>query len=246
MARDIELLASQSERLLRQAMQAWDEGNADLARGTKGMAGQITATVDKVIADLVEAGEKGSHPIKDLFSLLTVFNRLSRVSSQAKNICEETLFTVAGEIKPPKVYPILFLDEKDDAYTQLAVAYARKTYPGSGRYESAGFAAAEELEPRCALFLDQYGHDTAKLRPKALDATREELSRYHVIVSLGGDVRAQLEEIPFHTMLMEWDVGSPIDDLDQERAEQLLAESYREIAHRVQGLMEALRGPEAD
>lgn len=245
-ARDIELLATQSGNLLRQAMRAWHESNAELARGTQGMAGQVTATVEKVIADLIEAGEKGSHSLRDLFALLSVFNRLSRVSSQAKNICEETLFTVAGETKKPKVYPILFVDEKDDSYTQMAVAYARKAYPESGSYESAGYDAAEELEPRCALFLDEHGYDPAKLAPKELDATHEGLSRYHAVVSLGGDVRSRIVEVPFHTILLEWEAGPPVAELDQERAGELLAESYREIAHRVQGLMEALRGPEAD
>ena len=44
-------------------------------------------------------------------ALLSALNHLERISDQAKNICEETLFTITGETKAPKVYKILFLDQ---------------------------------------------------------------------------------------------------------------------------------------
>ncbi|MCB1033830.1 MAG: hypothetical protein KDD47_08365, partial [Acidobacteria bacterium] len=102
MVGDIQLMADQSQRVLKQALKAWDEGNAELARGTIGMAKQAASAYDKTFADLLREGQEGSRPIGDLFALQVVLNRLDRVVAQAKNICEETLFAVTGETKAPK------------------------------------------------------------------------------------------------------------------------------------------------
>ncbi len=244
-ARDLELMADQSRRVLNQAMRAWNEADAELARGTVGMTKQASGASHKVFADLLRAGKEDPRPLKDLFALLVVFNRLDRVIAQAKNICEETLFAVAGESKAPKVYRVLFVDEKNDSHSQLAEAYARKAFPESGEYSSAGWAPADGLEPRCQLFMERHGLDTAKLAPARLEPVHEELASYYVIVSLGGDLGRQISEVPFHTVLLEWDVGPEPVGLDQERAEKVLEESYKRIAHQVRELMETLRGEEA-
>jgi phosphate transport system protein len=238
--RDVELMADQGRRVLKQALRAWNEANAELARGTLGMADQVAGTFHKVFADLLREGEADRRPLKDLFALLAIFVRLSRVADQSKNICEETLFTVTGEIKPPKVYRVLFVDERNDCHSQLAEAYARKAYPESGRYASAGWAPAPTVEPRCLSFMDRNRLDTGDLEPVALDSIQ--LSSYHVIVSLGGDVRPHVPEVPYSTTVLEWDVGRGPEGMDQERAEKLLAETTRRIAEEVRELMETLRG----
>jgi phosphate transport system protein len=240
--RDVELMADQSRRVLSQALRAWNEANAELARGTLGMAGQVAGTFHKVFADLLREGEADRRPLKDLFALLAIFVRLSRVADQSKNICEETLFTVTGESKPPKVYRILFVDERNDCQSQLAEAYARKAYPESGRYSSAGWAPAQTVEPRCLSFMDRNRLDTGGLEPTALDSLHGQLSSYHVIVSLGGDVRPHVPEVPYSTTVLEWDVGRGPEGMDQERAEKLLAEMTRRIAEEVRELMATLRG----
>ncbi len=245
-ARDLELMADQGRRALRQAMAAWNQGNAELARGTVGMAKQASGASHKVFEDLLRAGKEDPRPLRDLFALLVIFNRLNRVVAQAKNICEETLFAVAGESKAPKRYRILFVDATNDGLSQLAEAHARATFPESGEYSSAGWAPAASLEPRCQLFMERHGLDAAGLAPSRLDATYDELASYFVIVSLGGDPRPHLPEIPLHTVLLEWDVGPSAEGLDQERAEKLLEESYRRIAERMRELMETLRGEDLD
>ncbi len=240
--RDVELMADQSRRVLSQALRAWNEANVELARGTVAMADQAAGTFHKVFADLLQEGEEDRRPLQDLFALLAVFVRLARVVDQSKNICEETLFTVTGEIKPPKVYQVLFVDEKNDCYSQLAEAYARKAYPESGRYASAGWAVAEAVDPRCLDFMESNRFDTSRLEPTALDSNLDRLSAYHVIVSLGGDLRSHVSEIPYSTTVLEWDVGRDPLGTDQEGAEELLAQATRKIAEKVRRLMETLRG----
>lgn len=245
-ARDVEMLSSQAERVLEQALESFLASNAELARGTAGMADQVNASFAKVWRDLLEEGKQGSHPLEELFAYLEVFERLSRVSDQAKNLCEETIFSAVGEIKAPKVYGVLFVDQKDDFVTQMAVAFARKAFPRSGRYTSAGLEPASEVDPRCARYLDEHGYEVADLEPASLDATYEELASHHVIVSFAGDLVERGIEIPFHTALVEWEAAPLPGDAAPERAAELLAAVHREIGHRIRELMELLRGEEAD
>ena len=242
MVSDIRLMADQSQLVLSQALDAWDEGNAELARGTIGMARQASRAYNKTFADLLREGTQGTRPIGDLFALQVVLNRLDRVVAQAKNICEETLFTITGETKAPKVYRILFVDEGNGCESQLAAAFARKAFPQSGEYSSAGWRPQESLDPRCQLFMARHGLDPGDAKPRPLNPKREALQQYHVIVSLGGDLRPHVEEIPFHAVVLEWDLASGLEGLDQERAERLLEDIFKDIASRVRGLMETLRG----
>lgn len=241
-ARGIELMAEQSHAVLDQAIRAWNEGNAELARGTKSMASQAAAAFDKVFKDLQREGEEGGRPLADVLSLLTVLTRLGRVADQAKNVCEDTLFAVAGETKEPKTYQVLFVDAGDATYTQLARAYARKAFGEGCEYDSAGWSAEQELEPRCRLFLERKGLDGGDAAPSQLEDLHETLSRYHVIVSLGGDLRPHVNEMPFHTVVLEWEPGPALAELDQERALALFEESLEALAPQIRGLYETLRG----
>lgn len=243
--RDVELIGDQAQSIYNEAMKAFNAGNADMARGIKGMSGQVDSTYQRVFSDLLQEGEERARPIKDLFALLVIINRLGRVSDQAKNICEETIFAATGETKGEKVYPILFIDEKNDCLSQMAEAYARKFYPESGRYASAGWAPADHLDPRFELFMDSHGFNLKGLEPEQLDASRESLNDYYAVVSLQSGARAQIAEIPFHTLLLEWDLPEIPADLDQERTRALLEEAYKKVSLEVRELMETLRGENA-
>ncbi len=105
---------------------------------------------------------------------------------------------------------------------------------------SAGWAPAEAIEPRVQVFMEQRGLDATGLEPGP--PILEDLADYHVIVSLGGDVRPHLPEIPFHTVVLEWDSGPGLEGMDQERADGLLEDMYKAIADELQGLVETLRG----
>jgi phosphate transport system protein len=244
-AGDVELIAQQSRTMLRQALQAFVEANVDLARGTMPMDQQIDITFQKVYSDLVGSAQAEARKPSDLFALLAIISSIGRVSDQAKNICEQTVFAATGDTKVPKVWRVLFVDEKNDVRSQMAEGFARKAFPDSGEYFSGGWHAAEELEPRFTRFMDRQGMDLTGHTPRQLDTTPGELARYHVIVSLEGDARPHIDQLPYRTVLLNWDVGPGPEGLDQERAEVALETLYKEIAVRVRDLMETLRGYEA-
>ncbi len=243
-ARDIELIADQAQGLLHQALQAFGEGNAELARGTKALSSQVETTFQKVFADLLHEGDKGTWPLHDLFALLVIINRLGRVSDQAKNICEDTLFAVAGEVKGPKTYRVLFVDQGNDGLSRIAEAYATKAYAEQGVFSSAGWEPATTVRPAVEVFMDNKKLDGGDLETQALPSSVEELSRYHVIVGLEGSLREHIPEVPFHTILLEWGIGEIPETLDQERSAALLEEAFQKISLELGSLMETMHGKE--
>ncbi len=242
-ARELELMAGESRQMLKQAIAAFTEGSADQAKATMGMADQVERTFDTVFTDLVGEGTQSS--IKDLFAYLVIFNMLERVSDQAKNVCEETVFAVTGEGKAAKVYRILFLDEDNSTLGPMAEAIARKNYPGSGEYLSAGRYAAASIAPALVTFLQERGIDLGDEAPQALELSKQELADYHVIVGLEGPAKSYLDEVPFHTTLLDWDLGGTPGTLADDQMRQRYEALYREIAVQVSNLMTTLRGEEA-
>ncbi len=245
MLRNIELLGDQAVVMFRQAADAFRTDNAELARGTMAMAPQIESTFQRFFRDLSQEGEQGDRPLKDHFATLAILNCIGRLAARSKNICEEAVFAVSGETKGAKVYQLLFVDEGDDALTQLAVAYARRAYPESGRYLSAGWKPADRIEPRCQLFLERKGFHLDELTPTDLSTLHDRLDSTNVIVSLGEDARSHLGEVPFRTVVLEWDLGPRPHDLDQDRAEAALETTFERLKGEIAGLMETLRGEEA-
>jgi phosphate transport system protein len=236
MARDIEDLSEHGRRILEQALASFEMGSVDLARGTMAFAAQRSRTFHKIFTDLLEEGESRSRPVEDLFGLLVVLYRLERVADQAKNICEETVFVVTGEAKQPKVYSILFVDGRNDRWSQMAEAIARKAYPESGTYASAGWDPADAIDPGTRAYLDENGFEVREARPSVLPTDHDDLLDYHVMVGLEPGLRERVADHPFHTVVLEWEGLGP--DTSPEEARQRLS------AH-VQELMETLRGEDA-
>jgi len=240
LADKLELISEESRLMLSQAIKAFKEGNAEAAKATKGLAAQIDHAFSSTFSDLTS--EESGCDLKDVMRLFNIFHRLERVAAQAKNICEEAIFAATGETKAPKVYRILFLDEDNSGLSQMAEAIAQRNYPNSGRYISAGRYASTALNPAVAEFMQARGFDLTQAHPKPLDMTASELSEQHIIISLQGAVKNYIPEIPFHTVAIEWDVGTLPTGLTPEQTDQRQEELYREIAVRVQDLMQTLRG----
>ncbi|MGH2569839.1 MAG: hypothetical protein ACRDGR_01350, partial [bacterium] len=170
-----------------------------------------------------------------------VMYRLERISDQAKNICEETVFAVTGEVKPPKVFHILFVDERNDCESLMAEAIARRMFDDSGTYDSAGWRPAEKLGERFVAFMARSGYDVARRAPRKLQATYEDLKHTHVIVSLESGAYRQITELPFRTVLVEWPAARRARGTEEPTDEALEA-TYKDLVEKIDDLMETLRG----
>ncbi len=232
---EIEAMADKTLRMLERATRSFVDADAELARDTKKLAATIDRVHDTVFAQMIDDAGRSA---VELVSVLTILGRLERVSDQAKNICEETLFTVLGEIKPPKQYPVLFVDDTGALHAPLARALAHKAYPNSGAYASAGTSVADAMDEGLLRLGDRLSLELPHA-PVALRPLRANPAEYHVIVALNIDP-AVLGPVPFHTAVVSWQI-------DPEPAGQAGLELLaRDLGEHIRELMELLRGPDAD
>ncbi len=243
LARDIQLIAKECGIMLQQSITAFEQENADLAKGTKLMADQIEHTFSHIFPDLLALGESGGCNLREIFALFVALSHLERISDQAKNICEDAVFLVTGEEKPFKTYQVLFVDETNDAAGPMAEAIARKAFPGSGIYASSGTRPAENMHPGMVAFMNQHGFDFTDMRPQALNLLPDELENLHVVVSVKGPVSDYIPQIPFHTVDLEWDLPAPPPEGPGD--DKSWAAIYEQLLLNIRHLMETLRGKEA-
>lgn len=243
-ARDIGELKSEATAILRQAVRAFEEQNAELARATKPQTKQVERHYADTFRRLTREGDE--LPLADAFALLMVFSRIERVSDQAKNLCEETLFALTGETKPPKRYQILFVDARDTLIGPLAVALARKAFPASGDYASAGFQAGDALAPELEGFADKLSLDITGLGPTQLKADREALEQYHVIVCLTPEACRHIPDVPYATVLLEWDLPKLSSPDAGGTLDTRLADIAKRLGAEIRELMVTMRGEEAE
>ncbi len=234
-ARDIETMAEHARRMLDDSLRSFQQRDTTLAQSTLVAAAQFAEYFDKVFADLVREGESHSRPVEDLFSLMATFNRLERVIHQAKNICEETIFVATGRTKGEKTFQILFVDSDNSGPSQIAEHFTRKAFPQSGRYRSAGWNPAEEIDGSYAKFAQSVGIDLGKAWPTPLPTLREQLDDYQLVVGIGADAREKIGRVPFHTTVLVW-------KLDTNAGPEAV---YRQLTPRIRELMERLRGEQA-
>lgn len=240
MTDELERVGNETQLMLSQSIKAFNELNPEMAKATMILEEQMENDLDIIYSELMSNDDRDS--VKNALAMFAVFTQLKRVADQAKNLCEETVFATTGDTKAPKVYNILFVDEDNSCQSQIAEAIARKNFPASGNYTSAGRQPAAELNPAMVAFLDSRGTGLAVgVRPAPLDMTAQELSAQHFIVSLQGPIKNYFDQVPFHTTPLEWNVG-PAPQSDDEAGIKRLEELYRDTAVQVRDLMEALRG----
>ena len=243
MARELARIANEAKVMLKQSITAFNDLNPDAARATMVMESEMEFDLDAIYAELMANSER--EKVKNLLAVFIIFTHLKRVADQAKNLCEETIFASTGETKTPKVYNILFVDKDNSCLSQIAEAFAAKTFPGSGKYSSGGSNPADALAPSMVDFMQSHGFEIGNAAPKGLSLTQHELSEKHVIVSLEGRVRDYISVIPFHTTGVAWDIDAPPPGERANLTTEQMESIYRQIASEVRDLMEILRGQDA-
>ncbi|PID46609.1 MAG: phosphate transport system regulatory protein PhoU [Proteobacteria bacterium] len=244
--RELEYMARDSFQMFNQALKAFTEQNADLAKGTMAFADNIDHTFSIIFSELVQKGEKDVFSVQDLFSILVVLNQLERISDQAKNICEETVFSVTGQMKKKRPVKVLFLDKTNDLCGPMATQIARKAFPESGIYQSAGSCPAEQVRPDVIEFMDQNGYNLSSEVPDEFQLTDEELSEYEVIVCLRGDYSEYVSQIPFHSVGLNWKLPEPPDEnASEDERKESYTRILKHLVEQINTLMTTMRGEEA-
>ena len=242
-APQMEGLMDKARDILSQAVAAFNGSDADLARDGMAKANRVAPNFNTVFDNLVN--EEGKLGVRELFYYLVIFRVLDRVVDQSKNICEETIFAVTGQTKPSKTYRVLFLDEDNSTLGPMAQAIARKNFPQSGEYDTAGRQGAHAINDHLGSFMEERGIELGDTSPKTLDPSAPELAAYHVIVSLQGPVKSYLTSIPFQTSALAWQIGESTADWHTAENSTQFETLYRTLALQVRDLMTTLHGEEA-
>ncbi len=244
-ARDIEMMAEQSRSVLRQALKAFDAQNAELARGTMAMETQSNTVYRKVYRDLLAEAERHDVPVRDLFAFLVILGRLERISDQADNICEETVFVATGETKATTPFRVLFLDARGAGPGVMARAIAAKAFPASGEYEAGGWDPAPTLDPGLAEFMEGHGNDVRGAVPRKVDLGFEGLRGFDVVVVLARGAWERIGEWPYSAVLLDWSAEVAAALPEGGAGDAGREELYKRLASKIRDLMETLCGEHA-
>lgn len=241
----LEKTAGESQNLLRRAIKAFHDSDAEAARETMALSARVLTEYDKMFGDLADAAAKNPAKARDLLFLSVIYSKLDRIRARAENICEETLFAVTGEPLERRKFNVLFLDERNNGQSRLAEAVGKKMAGNRCTFSSAGRNAAAELHPGLPEFLSAHGLDAGDAPPRAFDPAAEEADHYDIVISLDGPVTSYFSAQPFRTVLLEWDVGQLPESLDKAETVNRYHDIYRELTVQVRNLTETLHGPEA-
>lgn len=162
-------IAALSIPMLRNAVKAYLDGNADLARETMVVEEEVDELKSRINAELVQLRQEDKIPLTALTPLMTIARRFERVSDQAKNICEETLYLVTGEYQKHvggEVWRMVFLDAHNACASQLAEGIAQSLNQPKFIFSSAG-VDPKPVDPDLVAFLKEKGIDISKATPKS-------------------------------------------------------------------------------
>ncbi|MBF0188619.1 MAG: hypothetical protein HQL50_11915 [Magnetococcales bacterium] len=245
---DMEKMFEQSHSMLLKALTAFKHENIELARGTMVLADQTKRHMGRVLTSLSRSYNVSRRDgIRNLLDIHAVFYMLKRVGNRAENICEETLFSVLGEVGPDKIFEVLFLDHGHGHLSQMAGAIAHKGYSHMGRFYCAGRRGTRQPDPELVEQMARFGYDLGRENRRDWSSLLSDLDHMDVIVSLDGPAQGYDIDIPFHATFLEWSdpVGKLHSEAVQNRdARHYFEQLYRNISRKVHELMKRLRGEE--
>jgi phosphate transport system protein len=230
--------------MLKDALRAFLEADAELARNTMATERAINKMRQRIDKDLMVRQTAGEFGLEAYALLSTISRRVERVADEARNMCAETLYMCTGDFAKHKVGPeafrILFVDQRNHCRSPMAEAIASTMAHPRLIFSSAGLDPSP-IDPRLAAFLSEKGLDIiAHHRPKSLDQIPN-LEVYHVVVSFDADVYSWLRVRRTPTVVFDWHVEDP-SDLPGTLAEtrQAYEDAFAAIRNHLKDLVEAI------
>ena len=238
--RNLASLSREAQQVLNQAVDGFLKDSPETARATISMLSNLEPSMDGVYDELLADGSDRS--AREKVALFVAFNLFKRVTDQAKNICEQTLFAVSGEGKEPRPYRVLFLDRISGALSRLAAALAGKHYPDVCQCVSAAKMETKLPAKPLKKFMHERGIDGASIKVTPIEALAHDLPAFDVIISLQGPVRDYMAMIPFHASAFEWKIAAPLEKGNDEEVNERLEEIYRDLMPKLEELVDTLAG----
>jgi phosphate transport system protein len=237
-------IAELSIPMLHQAVHAFVTQDAVLAGATIEVEEQVDQLRNQINQELFELRQKEKIPLEALTPLMTIARRFERVSDQAKNICQATIYCATGEYirhKGEEVFRVLFMCEHDACRGPMAAAIGNSLGRADFICESAGLTP-EATDERTISFLREKRLEIGSHVPRALKDVKD-LDQYHVIVALANGIQKTLPPPPRKTVFLDWSVPNPARVTGT--VKEIYAaydHAYQEIQSHVNDLAEAILG----
>ncbi|MEE8529092.1 MAG: PhoU domain-containing protein [Gammaproteobacteria bacterium] len=238
--RNLASLSSEAQKVLNLAVEGFLNDSPETARATISMLSNLEPSMDGVYDELLADGS--DRTAREMVALFAAFSLLKRVTDQAKNIWEQTLFAVSGESKEPRPYRVLFLDRSSGALSRIAAALAGKHYPDVCHFTSAAKMETKLPAKPIKKFMDEHGIDGSGIEVTPMEALKHDLPAFDVIISLQGPVRDYMTMIPFHASAFEWKITAPLEKGSDEEVNGRLEEIYRDLMPKLEELANTLAG----
>ena len=239
-------IANLASPLLRDALRAFVEQDAELAKATR--AKEKEKSIDNlrndIHSDLVQLHSSGDLPSEALLPLMTIANRFERVADQAGNICEEVLYMSTGEEikhKNKQVLRVLFVDVDDACRGQMAQGIGNTVGAPGIVFSSAG-ATACPVDPKTVEFMAEKGIDISNQTSRYLNEALE-LKNYEAIISLCEEAERALPALPTKTVHISWEVqdASKVEDVAGD-AHAAYEDAFRYLDTNIRAFVEAILG----
>ena len=240
-ARFVEM-ANLSIPMLNDAVRAFLTRDAALAQVTMSVEDKVDVKRWDFNTEILRSVQQGTVPLEALAPLTTIAYRFERVSDQAKNICQDTVYMCTGQYAKhvgSEVFRLLFVDQHNSCRSQMAEAIANSLRLEKFLFASAGLDP-QPIDEFTRTFLKQKGLDLSRGASKSIDQVPN-IDHYHVIIGLDPSAQKALPPPPRKVVYIDWALADP--SKTQGTSAQIQAafeEAYRFLETQIHDLVEAV------
>lgn len=243
-AKRFEEIANFSIPMLHDAVRAFTDQNAELAKTTMVVEERVDELRNQINAELLGLRQQERIPLESLTPLMTIARRFERVSDQAKNICEEVLYMCTGEYskhKGTEVLRMLFVDRDNSCLSQMAEGIANSLGQPRLVFASAGIDP-KPVDGGTVKFLKEKGIEISRQHSKSVEQIPN-LDHYQVIIALAEEARKVFAPPPSKTVNLEWTIDDPSKATGSPQEVSAAYETaYQYIFEHINDLAEAILG----
>ena len=203
-------MADLSIPMLRDAVRAFITQDANLAKVTMEIEDKVDVLRSDINAEILNSVREGRVPVESLTPLMTIAYRFERVSDQAKNICQETIYMCTGQFAKhlgTEVFRLLFVDEHNSCCSQMAEAIANSLHLDKFLFASAGLDP-KPIDASTVSFLKAKGHDVSRNVPRRIEQVPN-AEHFHIIVGLAKAAQKALPPPPRKVVYIDWSLNDP-------------------------------------
>jgi phosphate transport system protein len=229
--------------MLHNAVRSFLDRNPDLARATMASEPRVNQVRDKITSELLEWRQQGTLPLEALTPMVTIARRFERVSDQATNICEQSLYFTTGEYLrhvPREGFRVLFVDAANGGLSRMAEAIGGRLGAKRFSFSSAGVTAGA-VDPQTVRFLAEKGIDISPQASKSVDQVPQ-LDQMEVMVALCDEAERIFPQNPPKMLGLRWSVPDPSKGGGPAEVRAEYERAYQALTGHIRDLVQAILG----